>query len=138
MRVATALENPLLTLQMFGQSVWLDYMRRSLITGGELQRLIDEDGLRGVTSNPSIFEKAIVGSSDYKDVLEAPISRGLSPQALYEKLAIRDIKDAADALRPIYEASAKHDGYVSLEVSPLLAYDTQGTVNEARRLRQAV
>src|SRR5215813_11447088 len=96
--------NPLKTLGEQGQSVWLDYMRRSLITSGELQRLIDEDGLRGVTSNPSIFEKAIVGSSDYKDLLEAPESRGLAPQALYEKLAIRDIREAADALRPIYEA----------------------------------
>ena len=94
----TALENRLRALQVFGQSVWLDYIRRSLITSGELRRLIDEDGLAGVTSNPSIFEKAIAGSSDYKDILEAPEARTLGAKTLYEKLAGRDIQDAADAL----------------------------------------
>src|SRR4029453_16938135 len=84
----TARENPLRALQVFSQSVWLDYIRRSLIASGELKRLIDEDGLRGVTSNPAIFEKAIVGSSDYKDVLEAPDARTLEPKALYEDLAV--------------------------------------------------
>jgi transaldolase/glucose-6-phosphate isomerase len=134
----TALENPLRALQVFGQSVWLDYIRRSLITSGELRRLIDEDGLRGVTSNPAIFEKAVAGSTDYKRLLEAPEARALDQKALYEELAIRDIQDAADALRPVYEMSSSRDGYVSLEVSPLLAYDTAGTLDEARRLWQAV
>jgi transaldolase/glucose-6-phosphate isomerase len=134
----TALENRLRALQVFGQSVWLDYIRRSLITSGELRRLIDEDGLRGVTSNPAIFEKAVAGSSDYKEILEAPEARALDAKTLYEKLAVRDIQDAADALRPVYEETLKRDGYVSLEVSPFLAHDTAGTLNEARRLWQAV
>ena len=134
----TALENRLRALQVFGQSVWLDYIRRSLITSGELRRLIDEDGLRGVTSNPAIFEKAVAGSSDYKEILEAPDARALDAKTLYERLAVRDIQDAADVLRPVYEETAKRDGYVSLEVSPLLADDTTGTLDEARRLWQAV
>ena len=99
--MTNALDNPLRALQTFGQSVWLDYIRRSLITTGELRRLIDEDGLRGVTSNPSIFEKAIAGSSDYREVLEGPEARALAAKALYETLAVRDIQDAADALRPV-------------------------------------
>ena len=130
--------NPILQLQDFGQSVWLDYIRRSLITSGELKRLVTEDGLRGITSNPSIFEKAIVGSTDYQDVLNDPQSRSLDAKALYEKIAIRDIQDAADILRPLYETSRRRDGYVSLEVSPLLAHDTEGTVQEARRLWKTV
>ena len=134
----TALENPLRALQVYGQSVWLDYIRRNLITSGELQRLIDEDGLRGVTSNPSIFEKSVAGSSDYKEILETPEARELDAKTLYEKLAVRDIQDAADALRPVYEETSKRDGYVSLEVSPFLAHDTAGTLDEARRLWQAV
>ena len=133
-----ALENPLRALQVFGQSVWLDYIRRSLITGGELRRLIDEDGLRGVTSNPAIFEKAITGSSDYRAVLEQPDVRTLDAKSLYERLAVQDIRDAADALRPVYDDTSRRDGYVSLEVSPLLAYDTAGTLDEARRLWRAV
>src|SRR5262245_51319443 len=107
-----ALENPLRALQVFGQSVWLDYIRRSLIISGELRRLIDEDGLRGVTSNPAIFEKAISGSSDYRTVLERPDARTLDGKALYELLAIQDIRDAADALRPVYDETARRDGYV--------------------------
>jgi transaldolase / glucose-6-phosphate isomerase len=134
----TSLENPLRALQVFGQSVWLDYIRRSLITSGELGRLIDDDGLRGVTSNPAIFEKAVAGSSDYKEMLEAPDARGLDAKTLYERLAVRDVQDAADILRPVYEETATRDGYVSLEVSPLLADDTTGTLEEARRLWQAV
>ena len=92
----TALENPLRALQVFGQSAWLDYIRRSLITGGELHRLIDEDGLRGVTSNPAIFEKAVTGSSDYRAALERPDVRTPDPKAVYEQLAVQDIRDAAD------------------------------------------
>ncbi|MFN8626621.1 MAG: transaldolase [Candidatus Binatia bacterium] len=131
-------QNRLRTLLEYGQSVWLDYIRRDLIINGGLARLIDEDGLRGMTSNPSIFEKAIVGSADYQDILLAPEARQLDAKALYEKIAIRDIQDAADLLRPAYERSSCRDGYVSLEVSPLLAHDTPGTVAEARRLWAAV
>ena len=134
----TALENRLRSLQVFGQSVWLDYIRRSLITSGELRRLIDEDGLTGVTSNPAIFEKAIAGSSDYQEILESPEARALDAKALYEKLAVRVIQDAADVLLPVYEQTSKRDGYVSLEVSPFLAHDTAGTLDEARRLWRAV
>lgn len=130
--------NPLRGLSKFGQSVWLDYIRRSLISSGELKRLVAEDGLRGVTSNPSIFEKAIVGSRDYEDVIDGPESAALDAKALYEKLAIKDVQDAADILRPVWEESKYRDGYVSLEVSPLLAHDTAGTVQEARRLWKAV
>ena len=134
----TALENPLRALQVFGQAVWLDYIRRGLMTSGELRRLIDEDGVSGVTSNPAIFEKAVAGSSDYRDAIEAPAARSMDAKALYETLAIRDVQDAADALHPIYERTSRRDGYVSLEVSPLLAHDTAQTVNEARRLWSAV
>ncbi|HKD02303.1 MAG TPA: bifunctional transaldolase/phosoglucose isomerase [Terriglobales bacterium] len=131
--------NHLKELQQYGQSVWLDYIRRTLITSGELQRLIDDDGLRGITSNPSIFEKAISGSSDYSDLLNSLNSRSdLDAKARYEILAIRDIQDAADLLRPVYEGSKRRDGYVSLEVSPYLARDTQGTLREARTLWKSV
>lgn len=131
--------NPLKDLQKFGQSVWLDYIRRTLITSGELQRLIDEDGLRGITSNPSIFEKAISGSTDYAVLLQSLRSRtDLDAKARYEMLAIRDIQEAADILRPVYNNTKFRDGYVSLEVSPYLARDTQGTVQEARILWKAV
>jgi transaldolase/glucose-6-phosphate isomerase len=134
----TALENRVRALQVFGQSVWLDFMRRSLITSGELRRLIDEDGIRGLTTNPAIFEKAVAGSSDYREVLEAPAARRLDGTTLYEQLAVRDIREAADILRPVYEETAKRDGYVSVEVSPFLARDTTGTLEEARRLWRAV
>jgi transaldolase/glucose-6-phosphate isomerase len=130
--------NPLLALQDHGQSVWLDYMQRHLITSGELQRLIDEDGLRGMTSNPAIFEKAITGSTDYLEALRALSGRNLDATGLYEQLAIRDIQDAADIFRPVYEQTRRGDGYISLEVSPHLAHDTQGTIREARRLWQTV
>jgi transaldolase/glucose-6-phosphate isomerase len=134
----TALENRLRALEVFGQSVWLDYIRRSLITSGELRRLIAEDGIRGVTSNPAIFEKAIAGSSDYREMLEAPDARALDAKTLYENLAVHDVQDACDALRSVYEETGQRDGYVSLEVSPFLAHDTLGTLNEARRLWSAV
>jgi transaldolase / glucose-6-phosphate isomerase len=130
--------NPLKALLGYGQSVWLDFIRRSLITSGELGRLVEEDGLRGVTSNPSIFEKAIVGSTDYQDILTAPQYRGFDAKAFYEEIAIRDVRDAADVLRPIYDGSKARDGYVSLEVSPTLAHDTEGTLDEARRLWKTV
>jgi transaldolase/glucose-6-phosphate isomerase len=136
--VETVGKNRLQALLDYGQSVWLDYIRRDLITSGALTRLINEDGLRGMTSNPAIFEKAIIGSTDYQDLLLAPDARQLDPKALYETIAIRDIQDAADHLRPVYEQSRCGDGYVSLEVSPLLAHDPQGTVAEARRLWKTV
>src|SRR5437660_7891212 len=126
-------ENSLLLLQKQGQSIWLDYIRRNLITSGELKRLIDEDGLRGITSNPSIFEKAITGSTDYTDILGALQSRrDLDAKARYEQLAIRDIQDAADILRSVYQSTKRRDGYVSLEVSAYLARHTKGT-NEGTR-----
>lgn len=130
--------NQLLELQKFGQSVWLDYIRRNIITNGELQRLIDHDGLRGITSNPSIFEKAIAGSSDYADFLAQLRSQGLSTGDIYERIAVRDIQDSADLLLPVYKSTKRRDGYVSLEVSPTLARDTKGTIEEARRLWRTV
>ena len=131
--------NPLVELSKHGQSIWFDYIRRSLITSGELKRLIDEDGLKGVTSNPAIFEKAITGSNDYAEALdELRRQQDLTVMQVYESLAIRDIQDAAEVLRPIYEETNRRDGYVSLEVSPFLANDTEGTIAEARRLWQAV
>src|SRR5579863_7078357 len=132
-------ENPLKALLKFGQSVWLDYIRRDLLTTGELKRLIEEDGLRGMTSNPSIFEKAITGSTEYTKTLEELEKRkDLDAKGRYEELAIKDIQDAADFLRPVYEQSKKRDGYVSLEVSPYLAHKTQETMDEARRLWKRV
>ncbi len=131
--------NPLTQLQTFGQSIWLDYIRRELLKGGELQRLITEDGLRGMTSNPAIFEKAIAGSTQYQDFLDSLAGRtDLDAKARYVLLAIRDIQDAADLLGPVYRSTKKRDGYVSLEVSPYLAHDTNGTLDEARRLWKSV
>jgi transaldolase len=130
--------NPLKDLLKFGQSVWLDYIRRDLMTTGELKRLIEEDGLRGMTSNPAIFEKAISDSNLYDDILHSLAGKNLTPIAKFEALAIRDIQDAADRLRPVFDASQGQDGFVSLEVSPYLARDTQGTIAEARRLHKAV
>ena len=135
---STSTKNPLLELQKQGQSVWLDYIRRDLITSGELKRLIDEDGLRGITSNPSIFEKAIAGSTDYAGFLDQLRAEGLSSGDMYERIAVRDIQDSADLMFPVYKATNKHDGYVSLEVSPTLARDTHGTIEEARRLWKTV
>jgi transaldolase/glucose-6-phosphate isomerase len=131
--------NPLKDLLNYGQSVWLDYIRRDLFTTGELKRLISEDGLRGMTSNPAIFEKAIGDSDYYTDLLQSLRSRtDLNATGRYEILAIRDIQDAADALRGVYDSSKRRDGYVSLEVSPYLANDTPNTLEEARRLWKAV
>ena len=131
--------NPLKDLLKYGQSVWLDYIRRDLLTSGELKRLIEEDGLRGMTSNPAIFEKAIAESTLYTDILQSLQSKtDFDAKARYEILAIRDIQDAADFLRPVYDSSKRRDGYVSLEVSPYLARDTSGTIAEARRLWKTV
>ncbi len=131
-------ENPLQELAAYGQSPWLDYIRRDLFTTGELKRLIDEDGLKGMTSNPAIFEKAI-GSEYYKDsIAKLAQEKDLDATAIYEKIAIEDIQHAADALRGVYDATETRDGYVSLEVSPALADDSEGTLEEARRLWKAV
>jgi transaldolase/glucose-6-phosphate isomerase len=132
--------NPLRELIGQGQSIWLDYIRRNLIRTGELKRLVAEDGIRGVTSNPTIFEKAIAGSTDYDDALRAMLSKDPKIQVgnLYERLAIEDIQMAADILRPVYDETDGADGFVSLEVSPHLAHDSQGTITEAKRLRATV
>jgi transaldolase len=131
--------NPLKALLGYGQSMWLDYIRRDLITSGSLKRMIEEDGLRGMTSNPSIFEKAIAESSLYDDIVQALSSRrDLDATARFEQIAIRDIQDVADILRPVYQQSEFRDGYVSLEVSPFLANRTKETIDEARRLWKAV
>src|ERR1043166_1394127 len=130
--------NPLKDLLNFGQSIWLDYIRRDLLTSGELKRLINEDGLRGMTSNPSIFEKAISGSPDYAGQLDQLISQGLNAGDIFERSAVKDIQAAADILYPVYQSTNKRDGYVSIEVSPTLAHDTQGSIEEARRLWKEV
>src|ERR1700686_2105155 len=138
-RQATAAMNPLERLHDYGQAVWLDFLARRFIAEGGLKKLVEQDGLTGVTSNPSIFEKAIAGSADYDSSLNVVDSEhDCDVMALYERLAIEDIRHAADALRPVYEATKRQDGYVSLEVSPYLAMDTQATVAEARRLWQSV
>jgi transaldolase/glucose-6-phosphate isomerase len=131
--------NPLKELHSQGQSVWLDFISRKLIHSGELDRLVREDGVRGVTSNPTIFEKAIAAGSDYDETLRELLRRdGADTASLCEAIAIEDIQTAADVLRPVYDESHGDDGYVSLEVSPHLAHDTEGTIAEAKRLRAAV
>jgi len=131
--------NPLKTLNEFGQSVWLDFVSRELLKTGQLTRLIGDDGLRGVTSNPSIFEKAIGHGDDYDDLIAAAQRNGdLDPGALFEELAVRDIQEGADALRPVYYQTQGRDGFISLEVSPYLAMKTHETIEEARRLWREV
>lgn len=131
--------NPLQALGESGQSVWLDYIQRKLLATGELRRLVEEDGVTGVTSNPAIFEKAVADSDDYDDVTARMGREGSAdPKAVYEAIAMRDIREAADVLRSVYRETGGRDGYVSLEVSPHLAHDTEGTVAEARRLWDSV
>lgn len=130
--------NPLKALLTYGQSPWMDYIRRDLLTSGGLKKYIKDDGLRGMTSNPSIFEKAITGSELYSDILNSPEAKKLNAKGLFEKIAIRDVQDACDIFKPVYAESKGHDGFVSLEVSPYLANDTRGTIDEARRLWKAV
>jgi transaldolase / glucose-6-phosphate isomerase len=131
--------NPLRTLNEFGQSVWLDFVSRELLKTGQLGQLIAEDGLRGVTSNPSIFEKAIGHGDDYDDLIAAAQQNGdLDPGALFEELAVRDIQEGADTLRPVYHQTQGRDGFISLEVSPYLAMKTHETIEEARRLWREV
>jgi len=126
--------NPIVELEKLGQSIWYDNIRRMFIKTGDLKKKIDEDDLRGVTSNPAIFEKAIAGSTDYKEALQELAAKGMSTNDIYEQMAVEDIKMAADILRPVYDKTKGVDGYVSFEVSPLLASDTAGTIAEARRL----
>ncbi len=126
--------NPLLDLKKYGQAIWLDYIKRSLITSGELASMIAEDGLAGMTSNPAIFEKAIVESHDYDDDIRILAHEGLSAPQVYNCLSIKDIQMAADTFRSVYDSTKGHDGLVSLEVNPHLAHDTAGTIEEARRL----
>jgi transaldolase len=130
--------NPLKQLEALGQSVWLDYIRRDLIASGGLRRLIQEDGLRGMTSNPAIFQKAIASSHDYDADIRVVALEGKGPEAIYETLSQRDVQYAADEFRPLYDKTDGKDGYVSLEVNPHLAHDTNGTVAEARRLWSAL
>ena len=130
--------NPLKGLLSYGQSAWMDYIRRDLLTSGELKKYIDNDGLRGMTSNPAIFEKAITGSNLYADILTSPDAKKLDAKGLFEKIAIRDVQDACDIFKQVYTESRRRDGYVSLEVSPFLAADTKGTIEEARRLWKSV
>jgi transaldolase/glucose-6-phosphate isomerase len=131
-------ENPLLKLESFGQSIWLDFLRRGMISSGELEQLIEEDGLSGITSNPSIFEKAIAGSHDYDDDIRALALEGKDIEEIYQTLTVQDVQRAADLLRSTYEEAEGRDGFVSLEVNPHLAHDTEGTIAEARRLWKAL
>jgi transaldolase / glucose-6-phosphate isomerase len=134
-----ATKNPLQELLNYGQSMWLDYIRRDLFTTGKLKQMIEDDGLRGMTSNPSIFEKAIAESSLYDDILKSLAGRSdLDATAKFEQIAVRDIQAAADILRGVYQQSNFRDGYVSLEVSPYLARKTKETIDEARRLWKTV
>ena len=130
--------NPLKSLLAYGQSPWMDYVRRDLFTTGQLKKYIENDGLRGMTSNPSIFEKAIAESNLYTDILSAPESKRLDAKGLFEKIAIRDIQEACDIFSPVYKETNRRDGYVSIEVSPFLANDTKGSIEEARRLWKSV
>jgi len=130
--------NPLKQLGTLGQSIWLDYIRRDLMASGGLRRLIEDDGLRGMTSNPSIFEKAIAESHDYDDDIKGLALKGDGVKTIYENLSQRDVRSAADEFRPLYESADGADGYVSLEVNPHLAHDTNGTIEEARRLWAAL
>ncbi len=130
--------NPLLRLEELGQSIWMDFIRRGTIISGELQTMTSEDGISGVTSNPSIFEKAIAGSHDYDESVRALALEGKSVEEIYRELTVDDIKKAADVFRPVYEKTKGGDGYVSLEVSPNLAHDAEGTIAEAMQLWKAV
>ncbi|HWA99728.1 MAG TPA: transaldolase, partial [Pirellulales bacterium] len=130
--------NPLRQLGTLGQSIWLDYIRRDLMASGRLQRLIEDDGLRGMTSNPSIFEKAIAESHDYDDDIKGLAVKGDGAKAIYENLSQQDVQSAADEFRSLYDSADGADGYVSLEVNPHLAHDTKGTIEEARQLWAAL
>jgi len=130
---------PTRAVQEYGQSIWYDFISRDLLLSGELRRLVEQDGVRGVTSNPAIFEKAIASSSDYDPAIRTLAAQGeRDPKSIFERLAVLDVQLACDVLRPVYDESHGADGFVSLEVSPHLAYDTAATIDEARRLWAAV
>ncbi len=131
-------ENPLEILNALGQSIWLDYIRRDLIAGGQLRRLIDQDGLRGMTSNPAIFEKAIAESNIYDQNIPEMAPEKKDVKSIYETISQRDVESAADEFRPLYDRTDGKDGYVSLEVNPHLAHDTKGAIEEAHRLWAAL
>ena len=125
--------NQLLEINKYGQSIWMDNLSRDIIQSGELKNMVENQGIKGITSNPSIFEKAMVGNAIYDKDIEAGINLGLSTLEIYESLAFEDIRNACDILKPVYEATDGLDGYVSIEVTPTIANDTQKTIEEARR-----
>lgn len=131
-------KNPLKTIQEFGQSIWQDDLQRKMLVSGELRQLIEQDGIRGITSNPSIFEKGIAGSSDYDSDIQKLVRQGCSVEEIYETLTVEDVQMAADQFRPLYDSSDGRFGFVSLEVNPHLAHDVQGTIDEAQRLWQTL
>ena len=131
-------ENPLLQLEKLGQSVWFDFINRNLITSGELHHLIEVDGLSGITSNPAIFEKAIAESHEYEHDIKTMLADGKDAKSVYEAISLKDLQMAADEFRPVFNRTNGEDGYVSMEVDPHLAHDTNGTIEEARRLWTAL
>jgi transaldolase len=130
--------NPLLRVREYGQSIWLDFIRRDLLKSGRLQRMVEEDGLRGVTVNPSILDHAIRETDDYEDAIRRLSAEHKSPAQIYEALAVEDVRSAADVFRPLYDKTDGQHGFVSLEVSPYLAHDSEGTIKEARRFWREV
>src|SRR4030095_7780014 len=132
------MKNSVAGISDFGQSIWLDYIRRKFISSGELKKLIDEDGLKGVTSNPAIFEEAIAKSDDYNEALIVLTKKGLPVKNIFLSIAVEDVQNAADLFVEVYEKTNGLDGYVSLEVSPDLARRMYGTIAEARSLWKAV
>lgn len=130
--------NPLQEIKVLGQSIWLDYIQRDILENGEVAKMIEKDGLAGMTSNPAIFEKAINEHNDYDEAISSLTRRKTPAKEIYEALTLDDVRRAADLFRPVYDDSNGHDGFVSLEVSPYLAYDTQQTITEARRLWTAL
>ncbi|MBI9048214.1 MAG: transaldolase [Anaerolineaceae bacterium] len=130
--------NAVKELSNFGQSIWFDYIQRNMLDSGELTRLIDVDGVSGVTSNPSIFQAAITGGDEYLVDIQKSAAEGKSVMEAYESLAIADIQKACDIMRPVFDAAAGNDGYVSMEVSPYLANETEATIEEARRLYKTI
>jgi transaldolase len=128
------MSNPLVEIMKLGQSIWYDNIRRAMLESGDLKNKIDEDDLRGVTSNPTIFEKAIIGSTDYDEQMRTLVTGGKDVKDIYDALVVQDIGSAADILKPVYDKTDGIDGYISLEVSPRLAFETQGTIDEADRL----
>ena len=126
--------NPVEELRRYGQSLWLDYISRGMIRSGELKRLIEESGITGLTSNPTLFERAIDETHDYEDTFESLMAARLDARSIYESLSVEDVRNACDLLKPVYERTGGADGYASIEVSPFLAHDSKGSVTEASRL----